>query len=424
MKFKLFSALDLREHKVMEVLCPTKDGRLKQWQVNYLAFAQDKFPGIAPLVILGGAFQKFHSFKKEVEKLCEHMPVILVDLPGQGGNDQIATELSFTDYADILKAFVDKIKIPKITPVALSYGSAIGFTFAGKYPENTERLILGGTTPKLRDSVRFLLEESIIALDAGRMKDFSTGVILNLFNYSQRKRTKVPRMLIRGFHKSLMALTDADKERYRSNTQRLLNLNGLEDYQPQCETLVIAGEFDNFTTPSECLSVARMCKQSLVGILRNCDHLAPFVKKDLMINVYKDFALHGHVTENEGISLYHGEEIPLEKKILEPRWSYSGEVILRCPETGWNEKVDLINVNSYGLCLNFPKVQELCEKRMKKLEVFFTEEDLSFETIFFERGLEGMRGIFKRYDFDKYDRLETFLKRLGEKQIIFRPASL
>ena len=69
-------------------------------------------------------------------------------------------------------------------------------------------------------------------------------------------------------------------------------------------------------------------------------------------------------------------------------------------------------------------LQELCEKRMKKLEVFFTEEDLSFETIFFERGLEGMRGIFKRYDFDKYDRLETFLKRLGEKQIIFRPASL
>lgn len=419
MKFKIFSALDLKGHNTLEVSCFNKT-----WKVNYLAFSSEKFPGLAPLVILGGAFQKFHSFKKEVEKLCEHMPVILVDLPGQGSNDQIATDLSFTDYADILKAFTDKMNLEKIVPVALSYGSAIGFTFAGKYPESTHRLILGGTTPELRDSVRLLLKESLIALEQGRMKDFSTGVILNLFNYSQRKRTRVPRMLIRGFHKSLMALSEKDRERYKSNTERLLNLSGLENYKPQCETLVIAGEFDNFTTPSECLAVANMCEKSVVGILRNCDHLAPFVKKELMIEVYKNFALEGKVQENEGISVYREDNIPLEKRILEPRWKYEGEVVLKCPDSGWQEKVECLNINSYGLCLSIEKLKELCENKMKSLEVHLTKEDLTFETIFFEKGTEHLRGIFKRYDFDQYDQLEKIMKNLGEDQILIRPSHL
>ncbi len=419
MKFKIFSALDLKGHNTLEVSCFNKI-----WKVNYLAFSSEKIDQSPPLVILGGAFQKFHSFKKEVEKLCDYMPVILVDLPGQGSNDQIATDLSFTDYADILKAFVDEMNLQKIVPVALSYGSAIGFTFAGKFPERTHRLILGGTTPKLRESVRLLLKESLIALDQGRMKDFSTGVILNLFNYSQRKRTRVPRMLIRGFHKSLMSLSDKDRERYRSNTQRLLNLNGLENYQPQCETLVIAGEYDNFTTPSECLAVSNMCKNSVVGVLKDCDHLAPFVKKELMIEVYKNFALEGIVKENEGINVYKESSIPLEKKILEPRWKYEGEVVLKCPKSGWQEKVECLNINSYGLCLSLDKIKELCETKMKSLEVHLTREDMTFETIFFEKGNKHLRGIFKRYDFDQYEKLEKIMKALGDESIVIRPTQL
>ncbi|CAM9889551.1 unnamed protein product [Chrysoparadoxa australica] len=415
MEFSKFSARELQGFRNFI----TKGG----WQVNYLAFAQQSFEGISPLVILGGAFQKFHSFKKEVEKLCQWMPVILVDLPGQGSNDQNADSLGFTEYADILSDFVDELKIGRITPVALSYGSAIGFTFAGKYPEKTNRLILGGTTPKLRKSVRILLEESLIALEQGRMKDFATGVILNLFNYSQRKRTKIPRMLIRGFHKSLLNLSVEDQARYVSNTTRLLNLDGLDNYKPTCETLVLAGEFDNFTTATECLDVANRCTNATMTILRGCDHLAPFVKKDLMISTYRSFALEGIIVESEGITIFHEKEIPLEKRILEPRWSYKGKVKLKDPSQGWEKDVEVINFNSYGLCINYDG-QFLSQESLRNLVVEFDGEDLSLETIFFDSARDGLRGIFKRYDFDTYEKLEKVCSKLPPSEIVVNPQVL
>ncbi len=422
MKLSIFSNIDLQNPDCIEL----KGG----WKVNYLCFSLDKAepkedgtPGIAPLVILGGAFQKFHSFKKEVEELCEVMPVILVDLPGQGSNNQLGAELNFEDYAHILKDFLDALGVQKIVPVALSYGSAIGFTFAAQYPERTHRLILGGTTPKLRKSVRILLEESIEAMKQGRMKDFSTGVILNLFNYSQRKRTKVPRLLIRGFHKSLMNLTEEDKERYLVNTTRLLNLDGLGDTVPQCETLVISGEFDNFTTPTECLEVANRCPKRILGILRDCDHLAPFVKKNLMIDTYRDFALHGKLTDNPGISNYEAREIPLEKRILEPRWTYEGEVKLKCPQNSWEHYVNVINLNSYGLCVDVGD-KLISQEQLQNSKIEFVTEGFELDTIFFASSRDGIRGIFKRYDFDTYDKLEKFTQRLGQNSCIFSPTSL
>ncbi|MAF78399.1 MAG: hypothetical protein CME60_09560 [Halobacteriovoraceae bacterium] len=417
MKFSIFSNIDLHNPDSIEL----KSG----WKVNYLCFSLDKYTneGIAPLVILGGAFQKFHSFKKEVEVLCQDMPVILVDLPGQGSNDQLGEELNFEDYATILRDFLDYHQIQKIVPVALSYGSAIGFTFAAHYPERTHRLILGGTTPKLRKSVRILLEESIQAMNEGRMKDFSTGVILNLFNYSQRRRTKVPRLLIRGFHKSLISLTEEDKLRYLVNTTRLLNLNGLGEKAPQCETLIIAGEYDNFTTPSECLEVANRCEKRIVGILRNCDHLAPFVKKELMINTYRNFSLHGKLEENEGISSYTETDIPLEKKILEPRWTYQGEVKLKCPQNTWEHYVNVINLNSYGLCVDIGD-KLISQEKLQNSKIEFVSEGFELDTIFFDSTRDGIRGIFKRYDFDTYDKLEKFTERLGQNSCIFQPISL
>ncbi|MBC98818.1 MAG: hypothetical protein CME63_13810 [Halobacteriovoraceae bacterium] len=417
MKFSIFSNIDLHNPDSIEL----KSG----WKVNYLCFSLDKYTneGIAPLVILGGAFQKFHSFKKEVEVLCQDMPVILVDLPGQGSNDQLGEELNFEDYATILRDFLDYHQIQKIVPVALSYGSAIGFTFAAHYPERTHRLILGGTTPKLRKSVRILLEESIQAMNEGRMKDFSTGVILNLFNYSQRRRTKVPRLLIRGFHKSLISLTEEDKLRYLVNTTRLLNLNGLGEKAPQCENLIIAGEYDNFTTPSECLEVANRCEKRIVGILRNCDHLAPFVKKELMINTYRNFSLHGKLEENEGISSYTETDIPLEKKILEPRWTYQGEVKLKCPQNTWEHYVNVINLNSYGLCVDIGD-KRISQEKLQNSKIEFVSEGFELDTIFFDSTRDGIRGIFKRYDFDTYDKLEKFTERLGQNSCIFQPISL
>ena len=45
------------------------------------------------MLLLGGAFQSFRSFAAEVDELLVDHPLILLDLPSQGGNLQLAPEL-------------------------------------------------------------------------------------------------------------------------------------------------------------------------------------------------------------------------------------------------------------------------------------------------------------------------------------------
>ena len=269
-------------------LTPPLTIQVGDWTINYLGFTKPKNAHKNPIVILGGAFQKFYSFKKDVQTLMEEFPVYLVDLPGQGGNEQFAEALGFEDYADLLLGWVERMGIDKITPIALSYGSAIGYYYASKYPDKTDKLILGGTTAKLRDSVRSLLEESLYALERGEMKDFSAGVVLNLLNFSKRDQIQGAEFLSKTLYRSMQKLSDTDKEKYIHNTIRLLNLEKLP-LGPSCETLVLAGEFDHFTTPAECFSVSKLCYNSTFGIVKNTDHLAPYEKKDLVNKIYKKF---------------------------------------------------------------------------------------------------------------------------------------
>ncbi|MFZ3184559.1 MAG: alpha/beta hydrolase, partial [Pseudomonas sp.] len=60
------------------------------WQLHYLAFAQQPDDPRSPVLLLGGAFQSFRSFAGEVGELLAEHPVILLDLPSQGSNLQLA----------------------------------------------------------------------------------------------------------------------------------------------------------------------------------------------------------------------------------------------------------------------------------------------------------------------------------------------
>ena len=56
------------------------------WQINYLSFCLPQNKHKAPLVLIGGAFQVFHSFVGDVKAYLPEFPVIIVALPGQSSN--------------------------------------------------------------------------------------------------------------------------------------------------------------------------------------------------------------------------------------------------------------------------------------------------------------------------------------------------
>ena len=76
-----------------------------QWRIDYLAFSHPDNAHKPPLLVVGGAFQNFTSYKYCVERIYQDFPVVLVDLPSLGNNTQIAPDLSMEDLADLLYEF-------------------------------------------------------------------------------------------------------------------------------------------------------------------------------------------------------------------------------------------------------------------------------------------------------------------------------
>ncbi len=261
---------------------------LDGWQLRYQAFAARADDPRPPVLLLGGAFQSFRSFAGEVSELLAEHPVILLDLPSQGGNLQLAAELSLEDLADLIAAFAERLGLPPLMPIGLSYGSALAALFAARHPRRCARLLLAGITAFGRPGARLLLEEALARLDEGDQSAFAHGVLTGLINPLQLERTGVSPVFRKAMLRQLQRLTAAEIERYRQNSRRLLAFGGFERH-PTCPTLVLAGEYDHFTQPWEHAVFAHACGNAEFALIHDADHLAQFERREACARLYGPF---------------------------------------------------------------------------------------------------------------------------------------
>ncbi|MFO7146241.1 alpha/beta fold hydrolase [Pseudomonas aeruginosa] len=261
---------------------------LDGWQLRYQAFAARADDPRPPVLLLGGAFQSFRSFTGEVSELLAEHPVILLDLPSQGGNLQLAAELSLEDLADLIAAFAEQLGLPPLMPIGLSYGSALAALFAARHPRRCARLLLASITAFGRPGARLLLEEALARLDEGDQSAFAHGVLTGLINPLQLERTGVSPVFRKAMLRQLQRLTAAEIERYRQNSRRLLAFGGFERH-PTCPTLVLAGEYDHFTQPWEHAVFAHACGNAEFALIHDADHLAQFERREACARLYGPF---------------------------------------------------------------------------------------------------------------------------------------
>jgi len=387
--------------------------KVRGWNIKYMSFGMEEHKGKPPIVIIGGAFQRFSSFSQDVRFLVEHYPVLIVELPGQGSNDQDAELLGFEDLAVILKNFISLLGIERITPLALSYGSAIGLNFAHMFPERTFKLIMGGTTLELRPSVRYLLEESLDALDRKDLDSFNAGVVLNLMNYSRRSQLPHGEMLAKHLYKGISKLTDRDRVKYQQNTKRLLDLKNIKK-EAQCETLVIAGEFDNFTTPFECFKVAKECEKSVFVIVRGADHLAPYQKKSVVNEMFLEFLDGKRFEKTSEYFPFRKNSFAPDSRQIDDRFEVNTQAFLRSDD-GRCYPVYLKNINSTGCCVETGFLDDSFSSSKK----YWLESEsigMRLPLIIFKNQAFKSHAVFIRDNFDRFKKLEHFVNRVSEVQ--------
>jgi pimeloyl-ACP methyl ester carboxylesterase len=262
--------------------------QLGDWRLHYQAYSTRADDPRNPVLMLGGAFQCFRSFANEVEELLTDHPVILLDLPSQGSNLQLAPELGLEALADLIAAFVEALHLPPLMPIGLSYGSALAALFAARHPQHCARLLLAGITAFGRRGARVLLEESLALLAEGRCNEFAHGAVTGLLNPTRSQETGVSPVFRKALLRQLQRLTPSEIERYRQNSQRLLDFQGFTQH-PTCPTLILAGEYDHFTQPWEHTHFATACPTAECALIHNADHLAQLEQRTACATLYTPF---------------------------------------------------------------------------------------------------------------------------------------
>ncbi|MFV9683386.1 alpha/beta fold hydrolase [Pseudomonas sp. NY15367] len=318
------------------------------WRLHYQAYSSRQHDARAPVLMLGGAFQSFRSFAAEVDELLREHPVILLDLPSQGGNLQLAPELGLEQLADLIAAFAEQLQLPPLMPIGLSYGSALAALFAARHPQRCARLLLAGITAFGRPGARRMLEEGLALLAEGRNGEFAQGALSGLLNPLQLQATGLSPVFRKALLRQIQRLSPSEVERYRQNSQRLLAFGGFSQH-PQCPTLVLAGEHDHFTQPWEHAQFAAACASADCVLVHRADHLAQFEQREACAALYRPF-LEGRPLplRSHGSTRLHSEQLLQLEKRCEPRLAPRQRQALLHHVDGQQWTVELSELGFFG----------------------------------------------------------------------------
>ena len=401
---------------------PARTTWIDGWKIEYMAIADPKTIHNTPIVIVGGAFQNFNSYKYCVEQLFESGPVILIDLPSMGANQQIrnvdsnesAAILALPDLSKMLGQWLDIVRIEKVSVMGMSLGSVIASLFADQRPELVERIVLMGVMQKTRKSWRMLLEESLHLMREDRMDEFGQAVILYLVNHAKLDKTRMSPTAKRLFFRQMADFNGTERERYEINCNRLLNLSGVP--VPTCKTLVAAGQYDSFTLPHENADFALQCKDMQFALIANADHVPQLQRRKETMNLFTAFLKGESIDNIDGI-------LPMTREQMQ-KMDRRGEqrIPVLQPETKLTHRhldaevaVKIVDITFFGVYLKLHHLEQLefVSQHPRDLALHLEDEEGLFkiECLIFDVNEQGLRIIFKHGSFEVAERLSRFIER-------------
>ncbi len=403
---------------------PARTTWIDGWKVEYMAIGLPETMHNTPIVIIGGAFQNFNSYKYCVEQLFDAGPVVLIDLPSMGANQQIsnvdtglsAGTLELEDLAGMLGHWMDIVGLEKIRVMGMSLGSVVASCLAHQRPELIDRMILMGVMQKTRKSWRMLLEESLHLMKEQRMEEFGQAVILYLVNHAKLDVTRMSPTAKRLFFKQMAEFTATEQERYDINCNRLLRLAGVPI--PQCRTLVACGQYDSFTLPHENANFALQCPDMEFAMIANADHVPQLQRRKETMNLFATYLKGESIQQVEGIiPMTRAQLLTMERRGEARVWVQQPETVLTHRHLPVTLPVQVVDLNYFGVLLDLgDDLIAQAEQYPRDLALHLHDEEgaFSIECLIFETEQGKARALFKHGSFDVADRLLRFVQRQKE----------
>ena len=401
---------------------PSRSTWIDGWKIEYMAIADPRTIHNTPIVIIGGAFQNFNSYKYCVEQFFESGPVILIDLPSMGSNQQItnvdsglsAGTLELPDLSRMLGQWLDIVGVDKVDVVGISLGSVIASFFAQQHSELVEKMILMGVMQETRKSWRMLLEESLMLMKEQRMDEFGQAVILYLVNHAKLDKTRMSPTAKRLFFKQMAEFSATEQERYEINCTRLLRLSQVP--VPQVNTLVACGQYDSFTLPYENAKFALQCPDVQFAMIANADHVPQLQRRKETMTLFTTYLKGESIQGLDGIiNLTRDQMENMDRRGEERIQVLQPESKLTHRHLSDVIDVNIVDMNYFGVLLQLDQ-KEYVEQHPRDLALHLSDKDgeFSIECLIFDCSEQGVRALFKHGSFEVADRLLRYIQ--GQKQ--------
>lgn len=401
---------------------PARTTWLNGWKVEYMAIAQPETAHLTPIVIIGGAFQNFNSYKYCVEQLFRAGPIILIDMPSMGANQQMtnvetgesAGTLELHDLGQMLGDWLDIVGLDKVSVMGMSLGSVVASCLADQRPELIDRMILMGVMQKTRKSWRMLLEESLHLMKEQRMDEFGQAVILYLVNHAKMEQTRMSPTAKRLFYRQMADFTATEQDRYDVNCNRLLRLTNVPI--PQCKVLVACGQYDSFTLPHENANFALQCPNMEFAMIANADHVPQLQRRKETMNLFATFLSDESIQDLDGIiPMTRAQLLTMERRGEARIRVQNPQSHLQYRHSDLKIATHIVDLNFFGVLLDFENAALAAQaaqfERDMALELQDEEGSFSIECLIFESQGQQLRALFKHGSFEVAERLLRYVER-------------
>ncbi len=329
------------------------------WEVNYLGFCQPENRHKTPLVLIGGAFQLFHSFISDIKAYLPHMPVILLALPGQASCREAKDSacLSMKDMADLMEGLFQSLDLEYVTLVGFSYGSLLAYSYAYHYEMRLEQLILVGCSLDLRHTQRQMLSYAINSVRQETLPQDAEAISQSLFNLNAKSETGLSMGLVEKLIHSIRRLSPEDLRNYQSISARLLRERmGRRSFT--VKSLILTARHDHFIMPHESLEVHSLFENGDFVMLDKGDHLVPLQYPQLVFRTILQF-LAGESLEGAGTLIGKEAIAQTQERRKQPRFRVQGmAAVVRSGENFQFEGI-LEDVSLDGCGLTLPSAKAI-----------------------------------------------------------------
>ncbi|HMK52662.1 MAG TPA: alpha/beta hydrolase, partial [Thermodesulfobacteriota bacterium] len=96
-----------------------------------------------PVFLIPGAFSTYRHWNKVIPFLSNHYRLLCIDYLGVGDSDKPQSGFKYTieEQGDLIADMMEKLQIPKVHIVGVSYGGAIALNIAARYPERVGKIV-------------------------------------------------------------------------------------------------------------------------------------------------------------------------------------------------------------------------------------------------------------------------------------------